>query len=337
MKSKSLAVAFIAILLYLTLSVAPAMPQAPGWEICDYCDGTGEIETEEVCPECLGSGSVTPTITISGISAWKSDKVYVRAMVENEEDIPTHGTFTATLRAGDTTYETIRDVSLGVRERVSMTFEMDSIPPEYYSKADMTSARVWVSGLPEIVCPTCDGTGLVYVTTKCPVCDGTGFVAVDGGNGGDQNGGLNIPIDITGPAIGVTVVAGVAIAAVVVAKKRKVSEKDLRKLPPQEFQNWVLKKLEGKPPSTGDSRIGIDGYTTGGAPISIKQSDGLGRDVIDKFASAIAQSRAKNGILVAYSFGNDAYTGKVKAKLNYGLEIQMLTVKDLIESKKKPL
>jgi hypothetical protein len=42
-------------------------------------------------------------------------------------------------------------------------------------------------------------------------------------------------------------------------------------------------------------------------------------------------------MIVAYSFGNDAYTAKVKAKLNYGLEIQMVTVKDLIESRKRPL
>jgi hypothetical protein len=129
----------------------------------------------------------------------------------------------------------------------------------------------------------------------------------------------------------------VAVAAVVVVKKRKVSEKDLRKLPPTEFQNLVLKKLAGKPPSPTDSRIGIDGYTPEGQPISIQQSDGVGRDVIDKFASAIGQSKAKSGLLVAYSFGSDAYTAKVKAKLNYGLEIQMVTVKDVLESKKRPL
>jgi len=46
---------------------------------------------------------------------------------------------------------------------------------------------------------------------------------------------------------------------------------------------------------------------------------------------------AKNWIIVAFSFGDDAFRGKVRAKLNYGLEIQMVTVKELIESKKRPL
>ena len=317
------------------------MAQAPGWKIDPYCKGTGKITTDEVCPTCLGSGSVAPTITISGISSWKSDdntKLYVSAQVENQENASVHGTFTATLRAVDTTYEAApRDTSLAAHETVTLTFTMDSIPPESYDRADMTSARVSVSGVANIVCPTCDGTGTASVESVCPVCGGTGFVPVEEEQ---QNGNGNTnapPLDISVPAIGVAAFAVVAVAAVVVVKKRKVSEKDLRKLPPTELQNWVLKKLAGKPPSPTDSRIGIDGYTIEGHPISIKQSDGVGRDVIDKFASAIGQSKAKNGILVAYSFGNDAYTAKVKAKLNYGLEIQMVTVKDLIESRKIPV
>jgi hypothetical protein len=319
------------------------MSQAPGWKICDYCDGTGKITTEEVCPTCLGSGSVTATITISGISSWKSDdnsKIYVSAAVENKENVAVYGTFTATIDAAYKKYETTpRDVSLAAHERTTLTFTMDTIPPEDIYRADPASAHVLVSNLPNVACSTCDGTGIVSVESTCPVCSGTGFVPVEGEQpNGNGNGNTNAPpLDISVPAIGVGAVAVVAVAAVVVVKKRKVSEKDLRKLPPTEFQNWVLKKLAGKPASPGDSRIGIDGYTTDGQPISIKQSDGVGRDVIEKFASAIGQSKAKNGMLVAYSFGNDAYTAKVKAKLNYGLEIQMVTVKDLIESRKRPL
>jgi hypothetical protein len=328
------------ILLYSAI-VGLVMSQAPGWKICDYCHGTGKITTEEVCPTCLGSGSVTATVTISGVSTWKSDdntKIYVSAAVENKDNAAVYGTFTATIEAAYKKYETTpRAVTLAAHERTTLTFTIDTIPPADIYRADPASAHVLVSNLPTVACPTCNGTGVVSVESVCPVCGGTGFVPVEGEQ---QNGNGNTnapPLDISVPAIGVGAVAVVAVAAVVVVKKRKVSEKDLRKLPPTEFQNWVLKKLAGKPASPKDCRIGIDGYTTEGQPISIKQSDGVGRDVIDKFASAIGQSRAKNGILVAYSFGNDAYTAKVKAKLNYGLEIQMVTVNDLIESKKRPL
>lgn len=328
------------ILLYSAI-VGLVMSQAPGWKICDYCDGTGKISTEEACPTCLGSGSVTATVDISGISTWKSDdntKLYVSATVENKDNAAIYGMFTATIDAAYKTYKTTpRAVTLAANERTTLTFTMDTIPLTDIYRADPASAHVLVSGLPTVACPTCNGTGVVSVESTCPVCGGTGFVPVESEQ---QNGNGNTnapPLDISVPAIGVGAVAVVAVAAVVVVKKRKVSEKDLRKLPPTEFQNWVLKKLAGKSPSAQDSRIGIDGYTTDGQPISIKQLDGVGRDVIDKFASAIGQSRAKNGILVAYSFGNDAYTAKVRVKLNYGLEIQMVTVKDLMESRNKPL
>jgi hypothetical protein len=317
------------------------MSQAPGWKICDYCGGTGKITTEEGCPTCAGSGSVTATVTISGRSTWRSSdntKIYVSAQVENKENVAVYGTFTATIEAAFKKYETTpRAVTLAANERTTLTFTFDKIPSSDIYRADPESAHILVSNLPTVACSTCNGTGIVSVESTCPVCSGTGFVSVEGEQP-NGNGNTNAPpLDISVPAIGVGAVAVVAVAAVVVVKKRKVSEKDLRKLPPTEFQNWVLKKLAGKPAPPGDCRIGIDGYTTEGQPISIKQSDGVGRDVIDKFASAIGQSRAKNGILIAYSFGNDAYTAKVKAKLNYGLEIQLVTLKELIESGKKPL
>lgn len=311
------------------------MAQAPGWKICDYCDATGEITTEENCPTCLGTGEMTPTITFKSKTAWSSDgAVIVRAMVENEGDFWTFGWFIAEVEVGGTTYEGTKDMEmLRPHEETAIEIKISGFPSDVYV-GNIFPHRIWLSKVNDITCSDCDGTGWGSVTSKCPYCDGTGFVPV---KGEEQDGGLNIPFDIAGAALGVAVVAGVAITTVVVVKKRKVSEKGLRKLPPQEFQNWVLKKLAGKPPSLRDSRIGIDGYTMEGQPISIKQSDGIGRDVIEKFASAMGQSRAKNGIIVAYSFGKDAYTGTVKAKLNYGLEIQMLTVKDLIESRKRPL
>ncbi len=341
------------IFLCLALNVAPAMSaecpkcHGKGYVICDRCHGTGEITIEdaEVCSACLGSGKITPTITFKSKTAWKSDGVvFVRGMVENEADLPTYAKFIAEVDAGGTTYQGTNEGVLRPHEEVDMTVKIDTIPTDDYNKlGTMMTYRMWLSEVEDIKCTRCNGTGYVSGTAECPICGGTGVVECDacGGTGiyggGGQSGGLNIPFDIGGTAIGVAVVAGVVIAAVVVVKKRKVSEKDLRKLSPQEFQDWVLKKLVAKPPSTRDSRIGIDGYTMDGQPILIKQSDGVGRDVIDKFASAMGQSKAKNGIIVAYSFGSDAYTGKVKAKLNYGFEIQMITIQELIESKKRPL
>jgi hypothetical protein len=133
--------------------------------------------------------------------------------------------------------------------------------------------------------------------------------------------------------LGIVAVAGISISAFIVVKKRKTNERSLRRLSSSEFQAWVLKRLNGKSSSSRDSDMGIDGFTTGGQPVSIKQSDDIGMRVIDSFASALAKNRAREGVIVAFSFGSDAIRGKVRAKTNYGLEIQMLTVNELIYNK----
>jgi hypothetical protein len=175
-------------------------------------------------------------------------------------------------------------------------------------------------------CPYCGGTGDI----DCPACGGTGVEA------GEQNGALDIGGAVYGIAA-VAVVAGVAVAAFVVVKKRTVKESDLRKLPPTEFQNWVLKRAGGKASSQSDARIGIDGYTIEGQPISIKQADGVDRNVLENFAAAMGRHNAKSGTIVAFSFSDDAIRGRVRAKMAYGREIQMVTVKELIESRNRTL
>jgi hypothetical protein len=134
--------------------------------------------------------------------------------------------------------------------------------------------------------------------------------------------------------LGLVVVAGGGVSAFVFVKKRTVNEKSLRRLSSSEFQAWVLKRLDGKSSSSRDSAMGIDGFTTGGQPVSIKQSDGVGMSAIESFSSALARNRAREGLIVAFSFGTDAMRGRVRAKMNYGLEIQMLTVDELISNRR---
>jgi hypothetical protein len=125
----------------------------------------------------------------------------------------------------------------------------------------------------------------------------------------------------------------VIIAGVLVVGRKKVIEEDLRKLSPSEFQDWVVQgRFLGRASSTKDSYMGIDGYTAEGYPIQVKQSDEVGRNVVDSFAAAMGRSKAKNGVIVAFSFGQGAYEGVVRAKLHYGIEIEMVTVKELLES-----
>ena len=110
-----------------------------------------------------------------------------------------------------------------------------------------------------------------------------------------------------------------------------LTEEDLRKLPPFEFQNWVVQRLFGRVSSRKSSDMGIDGYTFEGHPIQVKQSDDIGRNVIDNFETAIRRRKAKKGVIVAFSFVRGAYEEVARAKLHEGLEIELATVSDLLK------
>lgn len=143
----------------------------------------------------------------------------------------------------------------------------------------------------------------------------------------------NISFYLDWPILGISIAAAVAVGAFVFSKQKKVSESHLRKISLNEFQNWVVKRFSGKISSQRESIMGIDGYTVEGIPLLIKQSDNIGANVIDSFASVIGRQNARNGIVVAFSFNDDIYRGIVRAKRDYRIEIKKVTVKELAARK----
>jgi len=114
-----------------------------------------------------------------------------------------------------------------------------------------------------------------------------------------------------------------------------LSEEDLRKVAPFDFQNWVVKRLFGRVSARKTSDMGIDGYTFEGIPIQVKQSDDIGRNVIDNFETAIRRKKATKGIIVAFSFGKGSNEEIARAKLYDGIDIKPITIKQLIESRNR--
>lgn len=113
-----------------------------------------------------------------------------------------------------------------------------------------------------------------------------------------------------------------------------LSEADLRKIADFDFQNWVVKRLFGRVSARKSGDMGIDGYTFEGDPIQVKQSDNIGRNVIDNFETAMRRRNAKKGVIVAFSFGSGAYEEMARAKNQDGIEIKPITIKELIENRK---
>jgi len=110
-----------------------------------------------------------------------------------------------------------------------------------------------------------------------------------------------------------------------------VSPKDLKKYDPFRFQDYVCKKLNGKPTERKSSDMGIDGQTLEDhTPIQVKQSERVGRNVIDNFETAVRRKRKKTGIVVAFSFTRTAYEEVARAK-GEGLEIELITIDELFK------
>jgi len=77
--------------------------------------------------------------------------------------------------------------------------------------------------------------------------------------------------------------------------------------------------------------MGIDGFTFEGHPIQVKQSDDIGRNVVDNFETAMRRHKATKGYIVAFSFGSGAYEEIARAKLHDNIEIKAITVKELLK------
>ena len=105
------------------------------------------------------------------------------------------------------------------------------------------------------------------------------------------------------------------------------TEFELSALKPFEFQNWVMQRIHGthSPRKTGD--MGIDGYSfMEHLPVQVKQSQGVGRNVVDNFETAVERAGKHKGYIVAFSFTRGAKEEAARAKIAKGIEIVLLPV-----------
>ncbi|MDQ1685736.1 MAG: hypothetical protein QOC82_2473 [Frankiaceae bacterium] len=108
----------------------------------------------------------------------------------------------------------------------------------------------------------------------------------------------------------------------------------LRTLKPFEFQNWIISKVFGTsaPRKSGD--MGIDGYSfMVHDPIQVKQSDKVGRNVVDNFETAMRRAGKTTGYIIAFSFTRNAREEVARARVQDGLDITLVTVQSLLDAK----
>ncbi len=129
------------------------------------------------------------------------------------------------------------------------------------------------------------------------------------------------------------------------------TEKQLRAIPPFEFENWAVIALGGIPNKTQVGDMGIDGriYPVGSEPaaagkeageldfmddwypIQVKQMDKVGRPDIDNFEAAMIRTKRKKGFFVGFDFSSDAITEINRFFRSEHIVIVPLTVREILD------
>lgn len=114
---------------------------------------------------------------------------------------------------------------------------------------------------------------------------------------------------------------------------------ELKALEPFEFQNWVINEMKAKQSKKLVADMGLNGYYdktifTDSAGIQVKQSEKVGRNVVDNFETALRRGKYDKGFIVAFSFTKGAReeVARVKGK---GLDVKLIKVEDLLYGKVK--
>jgi len=106
---------------------------------------------------------------------------------------------------------------------------------------------------------------------------------------------------------------------------------DLHELKPFEFQNWIVDRINGIQSGRKSGDMGVDGHTFFlHEPVQIKQSEGIGRNVIDNFETAVKRDGKDRGFVIAFSFGRGAHEEAARVRRE-GLDIQLVTVAELLD------
>jgi hypothetical protein len=304
--------------------------------VCSYCKGSGEVSTGEpigTCEYCGGLGVVQATITKkSAYSQFGDKEVHVSGIFENDESIGVYGVVIAEVIGQTSTFSDESErIYFPPNEEIEVKVAVGDFPIDdwdWIRQFGNLKTNIYISEKDSLVCPLCDGDGIITQMTDCTYCSGSGFVDCpdcDLNLGFGEGSGITI--------LGIVAIIGLVLGSFIILKMKKTSESDLRKLSFYELQNWVVEKFSGNVSSVRDSRIGIDGYTVDGEPIQIKQSDDIGKNDVYRFANELNKKKTRSGIIVAFSFKEDVFSGIIEAIKNYRITIKTITIKELIYGK----
>ena len=114
-----------------------------------------------------------------------------------------------------------------------------------------------------------------------------------------------------------------------------------------EFEQFIIRQFGGIPNVKQRGDLGIDGKAKDNAPIQVKRSDGIGRNVVDNFHAAIQRydkrfyDKNKSealpvGHLIAFSFGKGAIEEVARLKNVEQVVIKLVKVAEIVTMAERP-
>lgn len=109
------------------------------------------------------------------------------------------------------------------------------------------------------------------------------------------------------------------------------SLKELKALDPFEFQNWAINAVYGQHSPRKIADMGIDGFTfMERHPIQVKQTDHVGRPVIDALVGVLERQKEKKGMVIAFGFTTGAIDEVARLDRESKIRIELVKCADLI-------
>ncbi len=111
---------------------------------------------------------------------------------------------------------------------------------------------------------------------------------------------------------------------------------DLDNMDPYEFEGFMVTQFGGTPNKRRRGDMGLDGHREG-TPIQVKQSERIGRNVVDNFRAAIQRAKKKEGYILAWSFGTGARNEAARLKNEEDILIHLVEVGSFLKVNHRPL
>jgi DNA modification methylase len=114
-----------------------------------------------------------------------------------------------------------------------------------------------------------------------------------------------------------------------------------------EFEKWIIEQAGGTSNDNQRGDFGLDGKMPDNAPVQVKQSDNVGRNVVDNFQSAVRRhdkalydkhvAEGKPvGYIIAFSFNRGAREEVARLKNQEKTIIELKEVKDIVSYAERP-